>query len=128
MECARLRRIVEGSHSRLSLALVPWLVLALVATAGIFLPAFVFVAASLPLVPRMRRSPWTGALLDGVNVASLALMAGVAWRLGRAAIVDPITALAALAAFALLVRAKINSAWLVLGGAALGAVVRALRG
>jgi chromate transporter len=99
---------------------------AVVATVAIFLPAFGFVAASHPWVPRMRRSPWTGALLDGVNVASLALMAGVAWRLGRAAIVDPLTALVALAALVLLARMRVNSAWLVLGGAAVGLLVKAL--
>src|SRR5581483_10740539 len=61
---------------------------ALLATAGIFLPAFVFVAASGPLVPRLRASRWSAGFLDGVNVASLALMAVVAVQLGRAAIVD----------------------------------------
>jgi chromate transporter len=55
---------------------------ALVATAGIFLPAFFFVAISGPLVPRLRRSAIAGAFLDGVIVASLALMAVVTWRLG----------------------------------------------
>jgi hypothetical protein len=50
---------------------------ALVATAGIFLPAVVFVALSGPLVPRLRASPVAGAFLDGANVASLALMAVV---------------------------------------------------
>ncbi len=101
---------------------------ALLATAGIFLPAFVFVAASHPLIPRLRRSPWTGALLDGVNVASFALMAGVTWYLGRSAIVDPVTTVVGVASFGLLVRVKINSAWLVLGGALLGLVARALGG
>ena len=43
----------------------------LLATLGIFLPSFVFVALSNPLIPRLRRSAWAGALLDGVNVASL---------------------------------------------------------
>ena len=61
---------------------------AALATLGIFLPAFVFVALSGPLVPRMRRSATAGAFLDGVNVASLALMAVVTWQLGRSAIVD----------------------------------------
>lgn len=98
------------------------------ATVGIFLPAFFFVAASHPLIPRLRRSPWAGALLDGVNVASLALMAGVSWQLGRAAIVDPLTALLAVAAAAALLRYRINSAWLVLGGAAAGLLVRMLGG
>jgi chromate transporter len=96
----------------------------LVATLGIFLPAFVFVAASGPLVPRLRRSPVAGAILDGVNVASLALMAVVTWQLGRAALVDfPTVALALVSSF-LLIRFRVNSTWLVLGGAALGVLTR----
>lgn len=93
---------------------------ALVATAGIFLPAFVFVAASGPLLPRLRASPAAGAFLDGVNVASLALMAAVTAQLGRAAIVDLPTALLGLTSAALLLRLKVNATWLVLGGAAVG--------
>ena len=65
---------------------------AAVATVGIFLPAFVFVALSGPLIPWLRRSPTAGAALDGVNVASLALMAVVTWQLARAAVVDLPTA------------------------------------
>ncbi len=99
---------------------------AAVATVGIFLPAFVFVALSGPLVPRLRRSAAAGAVLDGVNVASLALMAVVTAHLGRAALVDgPTAALAALSAL-LLVRRRVNSAWLVLGGAALGLAASAV--
>jgi chromate transporter len=90
---------------------------ALIATVGIFLPAFVFVAISGPLVPRIRRSPIAGAFLDGVNAASLALMAVVTFQLGRAAIVDWLTVSLAIAAGILLFRFKVNSAWLVLGGA-----------
>lgn len=83
------------------------------ATVGIFLPAFVFVALSGPVVPRLRRSPTAGAVLDGVNVASLALMAVVSWQLGRAALVDRFTVvLAGIALFAL-VRYRVNSAWLI---------------
>jgi chromate transporter len=93
---------------------------AAVATVGIFLPAFFFVALSGPLVPRLRASPLAGALLDGVNVASLALMAVVTWQLGRAAVTGPATALLAVASGVLLVRYRVNSSWLVLGGAALG--------
>jgi len=97
---------------------------AVVATVGIFLPAFVFVAISGPLVPRLRRSPVAGAFLDGVNVASLALMAVVTWQLGRAALVDPVTiGLAVVAAF-LLLRYRLNSAWLVLGGAIVGLALK----
>jgi chromate transporter len=93
---------------------------ALVATVGIFLPAFVFVALSGPLVPRIRRSKTAGAVLDGVNVASLALMAAVTISLARAAIVDVPTAVLATLAAVLLLRFRINSAWLVLGGGGAG--------
>jgi chromate transporter len=93
---------------------------AAVATAGIFLPAFVFVALSGPLVPRLRRPPTAGAFLDGVNAASLALMAVVTWPLGRAAIVDAPTALLAATSAVVLIRHRTSSAWLILGGAALG--------
>jgi chromate transporter len=96
----------------------PWA--ALVATVGIFLPSFVFVALSGPLVPRLRASPIAGAFLNGVNVASLALMAVVTWQLGAAALVDWLTVALALASAVLLLRWRINSAWLVLGGAIIG--------
>ncbi|MGI8909375.1 MAG: chromate efflux transporter [Rubrobacteraceae bacterium] len=93
---------------------------ALVATVGIFLPAFVFVALTGPIIPRLRRSLAAASLLDGLNVASLALMAGVTAQLGRATIVDPFSAALALAALGLLVRFKVNAAWLVVGGGVLG--------
>jgi chromate transporter len=93
---------------------------AVVATVGIFLPAFVFVALSGPFVPRLRASPVAGAVLDGVNVASLALMAVVTFHLGAAALVDWGTILLALLSAVLLLRYRINSAWLVLGGAVIG--------
>ena len=100
---------------------------ALAATCGIFLPAFVFVAASAPLVPRLRRSWIAAAALDGVNVASLALMAAVTLQLVRAAVVDVPTALLAVASLVLLVRWKLNTTWLILGGALAGWTVHALR-
>jgi chromate transporter len=90
------------------------------ATAGIFLPAFFFVAVSGPLVPRLRRSPRASRFLDGLNIASLALMAVVTSTLARAAIVDVWTLLLALASGALLLETKLNSAWLVLAGALAG--------
>jgi chromate transporter len=89
---------------------------AVLATLGIFLPSFIFVAAVNPLVPRLRRSPWMSGLLDGVNAAALGLMAAVTWELARAAVVDGLTLLLALIAAILLVRFKLNSTWLVLGG------------
>jgi len=95
---------------------------ALLATLGIFLPAFVFAALSAPLIPKLRASPAAGAFLDGVNVASLALMAVVTWQLGSAALVDWITVVLAIVAGVVLLRWRINSAWLVLGGGVVGLV------
>lgn len=92
---------------------------AVVATLGIFLPAFAFVAMSGPLIPWIRRHAGAGAFLDGVIVASLALMAVVTFQLGRASIIDvPTTIIAAVAGVALYL--KVNSLWLVLGGAVVG--------
>ena len=99
----------------------------LLATLGIFLPSFAFVALSNPLIPRLRRSAWAGALLDGVNVASLGLMAAVSVLLGRASLVDPLTILLAVAAGLLLFRYKVNSTWLIAGGALAG-LARSLLG
>ncbi len=93
---------------------------ALLATLAIFLPGFVFVAVIHPIVPRLRRSRYTSAFLDGINVASLGLMAGVTWQLGRAAVIDWYTALLALVAAGILIRFRLNSAWLVIGGGAAG--------
>jgi chromate transporter len=101
---------------------------AAVATLGIFLPAFVFVAVTAPYVGRLRRSPTFSGLLDGVNVASLALMAGVTWQLGRATVVDPFSASIGVAALVLLVRFKVSSSWLVVGGGAVGLAARGLVG
>jgi chromate transporter len=101
---------------------------ALLATLAIFLPSFVLVAVSYPLLPRIRRSPWMSAFLDGVNVAAVGLMAAVTWQLARAAVVDAVTAVLALAAGALLLWTRINSAWLVLGGAGVGLLARRLLG
>lgn len=98
---------------------------ALLATIGIFLPAFIFVLLSNPLIPRLRRSPWTAALLDGVNVASLGLMTGVTIQLVQPSLVDPLTILLALAALVILFHTKLNSTWLLLAGALIG-VLRAL--
>jgi chromate transporter len=93
---------------------------ALVATAGIFLPAFVFVALSGPLIPKLRASPSASAFLDGVNVASLALMTVVTLQLTRSALVDMPTLLLALISGIVLVRFKLNASWLVLAGAIMG--------
>ena len=93
---------------------------AVLATVGIFLPAFVFVAVSGPLIPRLRRSRLAGAALDGVNAASLGLMAVVTWQLGRASIVSVSSCVVALIAGVLLATRRVNAAWLVIGGALAG--------
>jgi chromate transporter len=93
---------------------------AVVATAGIFLPAFVFVALSAPLIPAMRRSPVTGAILDAVNVASLALMAAVTLALARDTLIDATTVLMTAASAALLFRYRTNPTLLIASGAAIG--------
>ena len=95
-----------------------------VATVGIFLPAFVFVAISGPLVPRMRRSPVVSAFLDGVVAASMGLMTVVTWQLARSALVDWLTVLLVALSGVLLIHFKINSAWLILGGVVIGLIVR----
>jgi chromate transporter len=93
---------------------------AVLATVGIFLPGFVLVAASGPLLPRLRRSALASAILDGVVVGSLALMAVVAWQLGRAAVVDWPTLIVFLASAAFVLRFRVNSAWVIAGAALSG--------
>ncbi len=100
---------------------------ALLATLGIFLPSFFFVAISNPLIPRLRGSKWFSSLLDGVNIASLGLMAGVTIQLGRDTLIDPLTILLAVISLFLLVRWRINSTWLIAGGAAVGLISALLR-
>ena len=93
---------------------------ALVATVAIFLPGFVLVAISGPLIPRVRSSPVAGAFLDGVIVASLALMAFVTYQLGVSALIDLVTVGLTLVSLVLLFRFHVNSMWLVLLGGAVG--------
>lgn len=99
---------------------------AVLATVAIFLPSFVFVALSRPWLPRLRASRRAAGFLDGVNVAALGLMAAVAWQLGRAAIVDPLTAALALGAAALLLVTRVNSVWLIAAGGVVGIAWRVL--
>jgi chromate transporter len=95
---------------------------AAVATTGIFLPAFFFVALSAPFVRQLRRSATAGYFLDGVNVAAIGLMAAVSWDLGRAAIVDWTTAALAMGSAVALFRFGVNSTWLVAAGAVVGLI------
>jgi chromate transporter len=98
---------------------------AILATLGIFLPGFMFVAVSGPLLPIIRQSRLAGAILDGVVVGSLALMAVVAWQLGRASITDWLTLAIFVASAIAVLRFRINSAWLIAGAAVVGWLVRA---
>lgn len=99
---------------------------AIAGTIGIFLPAFLLVWIVNPWVPKLRQSPWVSSLLDGVNAASLGLMAAVVYTLGQAALVDWLTiGLAVLSAIAVF-RYQINSAWLVLAGGLIGFIFYAL--
>lgn len=96
------------------------------ATLGIFLPSFIIVLIINPWIEKLRKSPLTASLLDGVNVASLGLMAGVSYILATEAIVDGITVTMAVVAIFLVFRYKINSLWLILGGALIGFLVNLL--
>ncbi len=97
---------------------------AVVATVGIFAPGFVYVALSGLLIPRIRRSRVAASMLDGVVVGSLALIGVVAWQLGRAAIVDVPTLVIAIVSTALLLRFRVNSAWLIVTAGAFGWLYR----
>ena len=95
---------------------------AAVATLGIFLPAFIFVAISGPLVPRLRRSRVAAAFLDGVNAATVALMTFVTWQLARGALIDIPTIALAIGSAIVLLRFPINSVWLIAIGAITGMI------
>jgi chromate transporter len=90
--------------------------------AGIFLPGFLFVAASRPLIPRIRRSKTAAAFLDGVNVGAVALMIAVTWQLSRAALIDFPTGAIAAFSVVVLIYFRINSAWLIFTGGLVGLV------
>jgi len=93
---------------------------AMLATLGIFLPSFIFVAISNPLIPRVRNSTWMSSLLDGVNASALGLMAAVTVQLASSSLTDVYTVIIAVVSLGLLLRYKINSTWLIAGGALIG--------
>jgi chromate transporter len=97
---------------------------ALLATIAIFLPGFALVALSGRLLPKLRRSVWTASILDGVVVGSLALMAVVAWQLGRTAIVDWLTLLILIASAIVVLGLRVNSAWVIAGAGMIGFLLR----
>lgn len=93
---------------------------ALLCTIAIFLPGFVLVALTQPLIPRLRASRVASAILDGVVAASLGLMAAVALNLSRTSLVGPVQVVVCVATLLVLLRWRVNSAWLVAAGAAIG--------
>ncbi|MDP1544460.1 MAG: chromate transporter [Anaerolineales bacterium] len=100
---------------------------ALLATLGIFLPSFIFVLISNPLISKIRNSVWMSSLLDGVNASSLGLMAAVTFQLAFSSLTDFPTALIAIVSLILLLRYKINSTWLIAGGALTGLMLSTIR-
>ncbi len=95
---------------------------AFLATVAIFLPSFLFVGLLTRLTGFLRSRDWTGALLDGLNATALALMAGVSWQLARTAVVDLLTAAITLGTLAAVWRTRINNAWYLAVGAAIGLI------
>ena len=95
---------------------------ALLATLGIFLPSFIFVAISNRLIPKIRNSVWAGSLLDGVNASALGLMSAVTVQLARSSLTDFYTITLSVISLILLLRYKINSSWLIAGGAIAGLI------
>ena len=97
---------------------------AALATVGMFLPAFVFVAVTAKYLPKLRKSPMAGAFLDGVNVAAVALMAFVGWQFARETLLNVPGIVIAVIAAILVMRFRVNSAWVVLGGAVAGILLK----
>ncbi|MBD2148059.1 chromate efflux transporter [Sphaerospermopsis sp. FACHB-1194] len=100
---------------------------AVVATAGIFLPSFLFVAILNPLIPKLRTSSWTRAFLDAVNLSAVALMVVTTLQLGittltfgKVPYVDFLGLIIFLISAVLAIRYQINATWLVLGGGLIG--------
>jgi chromate transporter len=94
------------------------------ATIGMFVPAFTYVATTASVLPRMRRSPTASAFLDGVNAAAIALMAFVGFQFARETILTPLATVIGIVSAICLFRYRVNSAWLILGGAMVGLVVK----
>jgi chromate transporter len=97
---------------------------AVLATIGMFVPAFTYVAVTAGFLPRLRKSPAAGVFLDGVNAAAVALMAFVGFQFARESLLSPLAAMIALASAVMLFRFRVNSAWLVLAGATCGLLAK----
>lgn len=99
---------------------------AAVATVGIFLPSFFYVALLAPILFHLRKSPWIAAFLDAVNVSAVSLMVGVTFRLGVDALRGWPSWVIAVLSLTVLVRWKVSPAWIVLGGGIVGWLLAAI--
>lgn len=93
------------------------------ATLGMFIPSFAFVAVLHPILPKLLKNETFRTFLDGVNIGALSLMTVVVVSLGQSSLIDPVTIAVAIASLFLLIKYNINSLWLVLGGMALGLIL-----
>ena len=94
---------------------------ALAATAGIFLPSFLFVMLLNPLIPKMRESKFLSGFLDSVNIAAVGIMLSVLLSMGQESIIDWRTGIiAALSIFFTFGPWKLNAMWIIAGGSLLG--------
>ena len=101
---------------------------AIAGTLGIFLPSFILILVIGPWVAKIRSSAWARGFLDGVNAASVGLMAVVTYTLGCAAIIDWLTITVALLSSIAIFRFGINSIWLILAGGLVGIAVKVVGG
>jgi chromate transporter len=93
---------------------------AILSTVGIFLPSFFFVAISNPYIPKMRQSVWFSAFLNGINAASLGLMAAVTIQLAQAVFIDPTSIILTIFSLALVLFTRINTTWVILAAVLFG--------
>jgi len=93
-------------------------------TIGMFVPAFLYVAVTASVLPTLRKSPTASAFLDGVNAAAVALMALVGFQFARQAVATPLAGVVAVAAAVLVFRLRVNSFWVILGGALFGLLAK----
>jgi chromate transporter len=100
---------------------------AIIATVAIFFPSFIFVLLTNPWIPKLRASPWFSSILDGVNAAALGLMAGVTIELAIFSFVDYFTIIFFIISAILVFRYRIQSTWLIIGGAAIGFIITFFR-
>jgi chromate transporter len=100
---------------------------AIVATVGIFLPAFVLVGTVHPFLGRLRSSVTLASAMEGLNAAAIGLIAAAALPLARDAFVDALTVILGVGAFALLLVGRLGPVPLLVGGALVGFVAQALR-